>query len=600
MIGRFEVHKRLGEGFQGKVYLGWDPELRRQVALKVITFADGEVLQSRDVVEEARIAASISHPNVIPIYEVGIYYEKPLLVFEYVDGLTLAEFIRKNGALDLNDALSVMVRIASGLACAHEQNIVHLDISPNNIMLDKEGRPRIMDFGLARVTETFERNQRNKRVFGTPRYISPEHLLRGDLNTTTDIFSLGLLFFELLTGMPAFDQKELEDVFRAVETVDIDWGKLQYQGFNPAIIAVLRDMLQINPHWRYQNANELIPALDNVITMQRQEEQGSLALDFLLRRLERRPEFPACSHSIGEINRLTEEGSNTDFNKLGAVIARDYSLTNRVLKIANSVIFDRSNEGVKTISLAISRLGLKLVRMICNGLLLFKQVDNMDSELKDIVVSSFVAGIIARHIMTAINRRLAEEAFICGLFHHLGTHLLVFYLPDEYEDICRLIAAGKDRQEAERTVLSTTSAALGAAVADKWNFPDIIRKSMTQLPPGTLCASSSDEDILCHVANFSNELCELFVIGPDNPDLIRLTDDFLLRHHVIYKADHQRLASLAGATADKFSKMAPDLGINFSESSFCQCMENFIRNLDELLQSTPQDDFPSALSVAGS
>lgn len=594
-IGRFEVSRRLGEGFQGKVYLGWDPDLERQVALKVITFADEDVVSSQDVVDEARIAAKISHPNVIPIYEVGIYHQTPLLVFEYVDGVTLAEHLRDKGAVDEKHALSIMVRIATGLACAHEQDIVHLDISPNNIMLDRQGRPRIMDFGLARTTASYERQQGNERIFGTPRYISPEHISGGELTPATDIFGLGLLFFELLAGTPAFDQQQVNDIFKAIKDVKIDWGRLQYRGLNPEIISVLRDMLQVNPEWRYRNATELVPALDQVIAMQKDEERGSLALDFLLRRLERRPEFPACSHSISEINRLTEESSTTDFNKLGAVIARDYSLTNRLLKIANSVIFDRNSQGVKTISLAVTRLGLKLVRMICNGLLLFKQVDNKDSDLKDILVASFVAGLVARHIMASINRRNAEEAFICALFHHLGTHLLVFYLPDEYEDICNLLAKGEDRQKAERAVLSTTCAALGAAVAEKWNFPETIRKCMTQLPPGVLSAPSNDEDALCHTSNLANEFCELIMTGSSSSHLLEQLEEFLRRHDVIYSADPTRLALMARATADKFAELAPGLGVNFKESSFCMSLDNFATEVEEAL--CPIDEEQALLAV---
>lgn len=574
-IGRFEVSKRLGEGFQGKVYLGWDPELQRKVALKLITFADGDTACPQIVVDEARIAARISHPNVIPIYEVGLFHKTPLLVFEYVDGMTLRQHLDEHGRFNEKDALSIVVGIAAGLSCAHEQGIVHLDISPNNIMIDNQGRPRIMDFGLARVTAALEKKQHSDRVFGTPRYITPEHIMRKELTTATDIFSLGLLFYELLTGTPAFNHNDLRDVFKAVEEADIDWGKLQYQGLTAEIIAVLRDMLQVNPAWRYQNATELVPGLDDVISILQNEDRGSLALDFLLRRLERRPEFPACSYSISEINRLTEEGSNTDFNKLSAVIVRDYSLTNRVLKIANSVIFDRGNEGVLTISLAVARLGLKLIRMICNGLLLFKQVDSKDSDLKDILVASFVAGLIARHLTASIKRRIAEEAFICALFHNLGSHLLVFYLPDEHEDITALIAKGKARQKAERAILSTTCAALGVAVAKKWNFPETITNCMTHLPPGVLEPAISDEEILCHAANFANELCELFMSIAEDVDLLIEVDTFIERHQAIFTGDATRLAQLASATAEKFSDLAPGLGINYNDSSFCKRLSNF-------------------------
>ncbi len=470
MIGRFEVSKRLGEGLQGKVYLGWDPSLERQVALKVITPVGGDTAYSQDVIEEARIAARISHPNVVPLYEVGMYRNMPLLVFEFVDGMTLKNYLSKHGRFNEKDVLSIMVRIAVGLACAHEQWIVHLDLSPNNIMIDKEGRPHIMDFGLARVVAANDKIKTEKDVGGTPRYMTPEHIAGKEFSPATDVFTLGLMFYELLTNTPAINHQNFDDIIDAVALADIDWGKLQHQGIMPEIIAALREMLQKDPANRYKSTTELVPVLDDVIAIQRSEDKGTLSLDFLLRRLQRRPEFLACSHSIAEINRLTDEKTNTDFNQLGAVIVRDYSLTNRVMKIANSVIFDRSGDGVKTISQAVSRLGLKLVRMICNGLLLFNQADDKDNDLKDILVASFVAGLIARHITASIKRRIAEEAFICALFHNLGNHLLIFYLPDEYEDINALILKGEEAHKAERAILSTTTSALGMAVAEKWNF----------------------------------------------------------------------------------------------------------------------------------
>ena len=580
-IGRFEVSKRLGEGLQGKVYLGWDPNLERQVAIKVITPADGDIAYSQDVVDEARIAAKISHPNVVPIYEVGMYGSTPLLVFEFVDGKGLKQHLKEKGKLDEKEALSIMVRIAVGLKVAHEQNIVHLDLSPNNIMIDKEGRPRIMDFGLARVIANIDKDLYKNDIAGTPRYMSPEHVKGLNLIPASDIFTLGLVFYELLTGKQAIDKKEFDDIIAAVENADIDWGSLQHQGVTPEIVAVMRDMLEVDTEKRISSAAELVPALDEVIAIQRSEDNGALSLDFLLRRLQRRPEFPACSHSIAEINRLTDESTNTDFNKLGTVIVRDYSLTNRVMKIANSVIFDRGTGGVKTISQAISRLGLKLVRMICNGLLLFNQADNKDDKLKDILVASFVAGLIARHITATIKRPLAEEAFICALFHNLGNHLLIFYLPDEYEDIQTLIAKGEDKQKAERAVLATTTTMLGMAVAKKWNFPETIINCMTRLPAGELAAPKSNEDIMRHAANFANELCDLVMTNSKDIDLLLEVDAFIQRHRTLFPSDYMLLAKLTKAAAEKFSALAPDLGINYNDSNFCNHLSQFSIAIEE-------------------
>ncbi len=586
-IGRFEVRNRLGAGSQGKVYLGWDPGLEREVAIKLINTTPGDSNYSEEIIKEAKIVARIANPNVVPLYEVGMYGDNPLLVFEYVDGVSLKQYIKEKGKLDEKHALSIMVRIASGLQSAHEQGIVHLDLSPNNIMIDKQQRPRIMDFGLARISAAMDAEKMEK-IVGTPRYMSPEHIAGDALTPATDIYALGLIFYECLTGYHAIQHTDMDTICKAIKTAQIDWSVFQKLDTSAEIIAVMRDMLQVNPKYRYQDAAALVSGLDEVIEIKRQDDHDSLSIEFLLRRLNRRPEFPACSNSIMEINKLTDEQTNTDFNKLGAVIIRDYSLTNRVMKIANSVIFDRGSGGVKTISQAISRLGLKLVRMICNGLLLFKQVEGKDERLKDILVASFVAGLIARHVVSTVKRSLAEEAFICALFHKLGTHLLVFYLPDEYDEIMKLVDAGEQTDRAERRILATSTAAIGKAVARKWNFPGMIINCMNPLPQGELTPVQDNEDILIYATNYGNELCELIKTGNKGIDLLLDVETFLGRHNNLYSCDAIKLSRLTAAAAEKFSELAPGLGVTYSDSHFCQRLEQFSVDLENALADQQQ------------
>jgi eukaryotic-like serine/threonine-protein kinase len=575
-IGRFEIKQRLGKGMQGIVYLGWDPKLERHVALKIINPADKNSEYSQAVIDEAKIAAKLSHPNLIPIYEVDMIKTSPLLIFEYVDGITLTQYLEKHGAFKEQDALSFMIDVTSGLKCAHDQKIMHLDLSPNNIMIDKEGRARIMDFGLARATFS----KTNKKLAATPRYMTPEHISRKELTPASDIFSLGLILFEMLTGSPAFPYEKYDDIVDHLALVKINWEKLQKKNISSEMIATIRDMLQVKPDHRYQSATELLKSLNDIIEIQRNEEKGLLSLEFLLRRLSRRPEFPACSTSIAEINRLTEESSNTDFNKLAAVIARDYSLTNRILKISNSVIFDRGSGGAKTISQAISRLGLKTVRMISNGLLLLKQVENKNEDLQDIITASFVAGLIARHLTSSKKRSIAEEAFICGLFHDLGTHLLVFYLPDEYEEIKTLIKYGEEQENAERMVLSTTAPSLGKAIARKWNFPETIIHCMKRLPMNKKNRIDNSEDVLLHAANFANELCTLVKTNNTGDMLINEIEFFIERYEEVYSGDIDALAKLTNAAAEKFSELAPGLGISYANSQFCHHLSHFSEKID--------------------
>ena len=583
-LSRFKITKRLGEGMQGKVYLGWDPELERNVALKLIKPVTGVQSDSREIINEARVTAKFSHPNIVQLFDVTSYNGMPLLIFEYVDGITLNDHITQKGRCNEKEALSIINSLTSALKIAHEQNIMHLDLSPHNIMMDKQGRIRIMDFGLARIIANTDNSAKRKIAAGTPKYMTPEHVSGKSLTPASDIYALGLIYYELLTGKAAVNIIN-NDIVTSVREANIDWGSLQHLCIRPEVIATIRDMLRLEPKFRIQSAAELLPILIDITAIQRDEERGELSVEFLLRRLQRRPEFPACSSNIAEINALTDENSNTDFKKLGAVIIRDYSLTNRILKVANSVIFDRGTGGVTTIQQAVSRLGLKLVRMICNGLLLFKQVENKNSELQDVIVRSFIAGLIARHIGLSIKRSLAEEAFICALFHNLGVHLLVFYLPDEYEDIKKLVEKGDQQQTAERTVLSTTSSKLGMAVAAKWNFPERIINCMAKLPPEMLEAPQNSEETLRHLANYANELCELVTTKHLGNDLIIDLNAFFDRHESIFAGDFDALTQLTTAAAEKFSELASGLGVNYNDSVFCKHLESFAYKVEAALET---------------
>ncbi len=587
-IGRFEVLERIGEGFHGKLYLCWDPTLKRKVALKVITQAQGDVEIAKEVVDEALMVARISHPNVIPIYEASIENNTPVMVFEFVQGMTLKEYLEQHGAFNEKEALSIMVRIAVGLATAHEQNIVHLDLSPNNFMIDEETRPRIMDFGLARLaTKTKEENLENK-VSGTPRYMSPEHLNGEDFSPASDIFTLGLVFFELLTGKKAVEKNSLLEVFLAIETADINWRAIQYFGISPHVIAILKNMINVDPKQRYQTASELVVDLDKVIQSLNQDVKDSLALEFLLRRLERNPDFPVCSQKIAEINKLTDVSSNTDFIKIADLIIKDYSLTKRVMTVANSVAFNPLGGNITTVSHAISKLGLKLVRMICTNVILQNQSKTLDDNLKDELVISFVAALIAKELTEITNKRIAEEAFICALFHRLGIHLLAFYLTDEYLDIAHYTQEGMDINDAEHKVLATSSNALGQHIAKKWNFPEDIINSMKRLPLGKLEAPTNEQDFLSHISNYTNELCCLIHLSKDNEKLIGELNQFIQRHHNFIKQDIFNIVETLNNITEEIKIISPDLGVSYQGSNFCSKLEQLVsevlKNQEEILQ----------------
>ena len=164
----------------------------------------------------------------------------------------------------------------------------------------------------------------------------------------------------------------------------------------------------------------------------------------------------------------------------------------------------------------------------------------------------------------------------------------MFYLPDEYDEIRKLVDAGEPVEKAERQILATSTAAIGKAVARKWNFPDMIIDCMSPLPQGELTPAQDNDDILMYATSYGNELCELIKTGHKELDLLLDVEAFLGRHSNLYSCDALKLSRLTAAAAEKFSELAPGLGVSYSDSHFCQQLEQFSVDLENALAEEEQ------------
>ena len=216
-IGRYEIQRVIGRGMMGVVYQAQDTVLRRTVALKTIslTFAvEGKEKRSfeRRFLEEARAAATLSHPGIVVVYDFGSDAESNVLfmALEYLRGKTLESILAQKLPLDWREALKTAARIADALHHAHQHRVVHRDIKPANIMILGSGEPKIMDFGVAKV-ESAELSMAGQ-VFGSPSYMSPEQAQGEPVDARTDIFALGVVLYELLTGQKAFSGKDVPGI----------------------------------------------------------------------------------------------------------------------------------------------------------------------------------------------------------------------------------------------------------------------------------------------------------------------------------------------------------------------------------------------------
>jgi predicted Ser/Thr protein kinase len=206
-IGRYQVMEKLGKGTMGLVYKGLDPKLNRLVALKIIRFSDDfdeEMTQEikERFLREAEIAGRLSHPGIVTIYDVGEDRDLTYMAMEYLEGNNLIKYCSKESRLPLTAILDAIAKVADALHYAHQQGVIHRDIKPANIMLLKDGGVKVTDFGIAKAISS----SRTKTgvILGTPNYMSPEQIMGHRIDARTDIFSLGVLFFQLLSGQLPF------------------------------------------------------------------------------------------------------------------------------------------------------------------------------------------------------------------------------------------------------------------------------------------------------------------------------------------------------------------------------------------------------------
>ena len=204
VAGRYELEELVGAGGMSSVFKAYDTLLERHVALKILHphFTEDEQYVER-FRREARAVASLSHPNIVTILDRGEDEGRQFIVFELVEGRTLAEVLHEEGRLPVQHALEIAIQVARGLGFAHEQGLVHRDVKPQNVILNGDGRAKVTDFGIARSLEVQGVTQ-SGAVLGTSNYIAPEQASGKPVDRTTDVYSLGVVLFELLTGEVPF------------------------------------------------------------------------------------------------------------------------------------------------------------------------------------------------------------------------------------------------------------------------------------------------------------------------------------------------------------------------------------------------------------
>ncbi len=268
LSGRYRLESKLGSGGMSTVYLARDETLQRWIAVKVM---HREISDQPDQLErfrrEARAVAQLSHPNVVAVIDAGEDGGHPYIVFEYVEGETLKQRIDRLGRLPIVEAAAYGIEVGRGLAAAHAHRLIHRDVKPQNVLIDPEGRAKVTDFGIARSLES-DGLTKTGRVLGTTDYVAPEQAMGQAVDARCDVYSLGVLLYEMLTGEVPFQADTLVGV--AMKHVNEEMPDVQERcpGVSSALAAVIERATAKEPKKRYPDMIAMLADLEGALEVE--------------------------------------------------------------------------------------------------------------------------------------------------------------------------------------------------------------------------------------------------------------------------------------------------------------------------------------------
>jgi serine/threonine-protein kinase len=260
-LGRYQIVRRLGAGAMGEVYLAEDPQIGRQLAIKTVRVEEGRPQEIEDrkqrLLREARAAGKLLHPNIVTLFDAGEEQGLLYLAFEFVDGSDLDDRIANGPPLTLAEALAIVRQAADGLDFAHRHGVVHRDIKPSNLMLTKDGRVKVADFGIAKMLDATSDLTQSGSVVGSPHYLSPEQVRGEALDGRTDIFSLGVMFYEMLCRQRPFDGQTLTTLVYQILHQEPTPIEARRSDLGPRVERLVRRMMHKDRELRFATAAEL-------------------------------------------------------------------------------------------------------------------------------------------------------------------------------------------------------------------------------------------------------------------------------------------------------------------------------------------------------
>lgn len=522
-IGRFELRRMLGTGAQATVWLAFDPRLEREVSIKWMNQA-AQAAAGYDWRREARTVSRLTHPHIVPVFEADLHEGRPFLVFEYVVGETLSDRLRRTGPMAPRDAVPMMLGILDGLQAAHAAGVVHRDLKPSNVLVDASGRARVMDFGIAGLIHEADADG---MIVGTPGYISPEAARGAPPSPAMDVFSAGVLLIEMLTGARFLRETDAKRALQRVADEDLQLPAA-LAGVDDVLRGVLRRAIARDPAQRLPGAGALHAALSQWLNPQAAPgadaggaPPSSGTLDFLLRRMRHRTDFPAMSESITRIQRIADTDDQS-IGSLAAEVSRDVALTNKLLRLVNTAQYSHAGGGtIGTVMRAVALVGFAGIRNMALSLVLLEGMQDKGhaNQLKEEYLRSLMAGVLANELATT--PREGEEIFVGAMFQNLGRLLTEYYLPEEASQIRAMMnapastraagapgtsdAAPVGETQASLSVLGLSYDELGRGVARHWGLPESLQRIMSR-PSGDAPARPSGPERLRWLGLAANDV----------------------------------------------------------------------------------------------
>lgn len=264
LANRYQLLQTLGAGGMAVVYRAKDLNLERMVAVKILRpdFSKDESFRKRFHLE-AKAAANLSHPNIVTVHDFGLEGEQLFIIMEYIPGTHLKKIIEEKGVFNINDGLDIMIQAAAGLGYAHRAGLVHCDVKPHNMIVTPDQRLKVTDFGIARALSSINPDEKTNIVWGSPQYLSPEQANGEAPSPASDVYSLGIIMYEMFTGKLPFYSKDPNQMIKLhLEAIPVAPRKINPNIPIPLEQIILK-LLSKEPSSRYRTADQLGRVLEN-------------------------------------------------------------------------------------------------------------------------------------------------------------------------------------------------------------------------------------------------------------------------------------------------------------------------------------------------